>query len=316
MSNLVIVAIPREDDPVWKISSEKVPHLTILFLGDGNNPKRGQIAQFLEHAASTTLMRFGLDVDRRGELGADKADVLFFQENWELPRVREFRSQLLKDDNIKTAHDSVEQFDGWTPHLTLGHPESPAKPTSERIYWVQFDRIALWDGDFSGPEFILKQCYPMEVMMNGLDGTIAARGRQFLSHHGVKGMKWGVRKSTPSARPVTADGVVKRTLGVARDTKIKTKGGHNHPATPDAIKVAMATQKLKASGPHALSNQELQDVATRLNLERQVATLASGRKSAAGKAVDKALEDPGRTLDQVGRAAAAGKELVDLARRG
>ena len=32
-SNLVIVAIPDENDRVWKISSEKVPHLTVLVPG-------------------------------------------------------------------------------------------------------------------------------------------------------------------------------------------------------------------------------------------------------------------------------------------
>ena len=36
MSNLVIVAIPDENDRVWKVSSEQVPHLTLLFLGDTN----------------------------------------------------------------------------------------------------------------------------------------------------------------------------------------------------------------------------------------------------------------------------------------
>ena len=34
MSNLVIVAIPDENDRVWKVSSEKIPHMTLLFLGD------------------------------------------------------------------------------------------------------------------------------------------------------------------------------------------------------------------------------------------------------------------------------------------
>jgi 2'-5' RNA ligase len=93
--SLVIVAIPRKDDPIWKISSEKVPHMTILFLGDGDNPKRGQIAQFLEHAAKTSMTRFSLDVDRRGEIGEDQADVLFFKDRWDIPRVRDFRAQLL-----------------------------------------------------------------------------------------------------------------------------------------------------------------------------------------------------------------------------
>lgn len=34
MANWAIVAIPEERDPVWKYSSEKVPHMTLLFLGE------------------------------------------------------------------------------------------------------------------------------------------------------------------------------------------------------------------------------------------------------------------------------------------
>ena len=260
MSNLVVVAIPREDDPVWKISSEKVPHLTILFLGSANNPNRGKMAEFLEHAASTSLTRFGLDVDRRGELGEDQADVLFFQDNWELPRLRDFRAQLLKDQNIRTAFDSVEQYDGWTPHLTLGYPETPAKPTSERIYWVQFDRVALWDGDYQGAEFLLKNDYPMEVMMS----DTAALGRQFLAHYGVKGMKWGVRK----ARGAQAVSTVEKT-GITGKTKIKAKGGGGHAAAPEAVSAALKKQKLKKSGPAALTNNELREIIMRAQLEQQ-----------------------------------------------
>src|SRR5436190_14755782 len=80
VSNLVIVAIPAEDDYVWKISSEKVPHMTILFLGDDATKVKNfaQIANFVEHATEQTLYRQGLEVDHRGTLGADQADVLFF----------------------------------------------------------------------------------------------------------------------------------------------------------------------------------------------------------------------------------------------
>ena len=32
-SAVVVVALPAEDDPIWEVSSEKAPHLTILFFG-------------------------------------------------------------------------------------------------------------------------------------------------------------------------------------------------------------------------------------------------------------------------------------------
>ena len=65
-----------------------------LFLGDSDNVANlDQIMLFVEHAANTTLKRFWLPVDRRGELGADKADVLFFKKNrYDFKAVRDFRS--------------------------------------------------------------------------------------------------------------------------------------------------------------------------------------------------------------------------------
>ena len=206
-SNLVIVAIPDENDRVWKISSEKIPHLTVLFLGEADNVANlDQIMLFVEHAASTMLKRFYLPVDRRGELGADQADVLFFKKNrYDFKAIRDFRSLLLKDPNIKTAYDSTKQFEtpeavgasgqSWIPHLTLGYPATPAKKIPDEefgggLYSVEFNKIAVWTGDFEGPDFLLKDygeefdemAIPMDVAMSDIQ------------HVGVKGMKWGVRK--------------------------------------------------------------------------------------------------------------------------
>src|SRR4051812_45001131 len=197
-SNLVIAAIPDENDPVWQVSSEKIPHLTILFLGDTDKVSNlEQITLFVEHAADTSLKRFYLPVDRRGELGDDKADVLFFKKSrYDFKAINDFRNSLLQESNIKTAYDSAKQFDGpWNPHLTLGYPETPAKPMPDNFvpsfYDIQFNKIAVWTGDFEGPDFLLKDYWddmdqftvPMDVAMSDL------------AHHGVKGMRWGQRTS-------------------------------------------------------------------------------------------------------------------------
>jgi 2'-5' RNA ligase len=204
VSNLVIVAIPDENDHVWKVSSEKVPHLTVLFLGDVDQISNLEtVVQFVEHAANTTLNRFYLPVDRRGELGADKADVLFFKKGrYDYKAIRDFRVSLLQNNNIKTAYDSAQQFEGpWNPHLTLGYPEDPAKEEDPEFgfYSVYFNKIAVWTGDFEGPEFLLTdewdefealETVPMDVAMSDI------------RHHGVKGMKWGVRKIKAGAKAV------------------------------------------------------------------------------------------------------------------
>jgi 2'-5' RNA ligase len=157
--SLVIVALPAAEERVWKISSEKKPHLTLLFLGDNEeSADLEQIMLFVQHA--TQLCEHGsfyLDVDERGTLGEDEADVLFFNKrSWNLKWIKEFRSQLLQNPAIKTAYDSAEQYDEWTPHLTLGYPETPAKPIPDDwpdrpFYGIEFDRIAVWTGDYEGP---------------------------------------------------------------------------------------------------------------------------------------------------------------------
>lgn len=206
-SNLVVVAIPKEDDRVWKVSSEKVPHLTLLHLGEVERVSNlEQIMLFVEHAASTAMHPFYLPVERRGELGDAKADVLFFRKGrYDFKAIRDFRTMLLKDSNVKTAYDATSQFElpaevgapgqPWIPHLTLGYPDSPAKPMPEEytstFYDVCFDKIAIWTGDFEGPEFLLKDYWedlnemdiPMDVAMSDIQ------------HYGVKGMRWGQRKT-------------------------------------------------------------------------------------------------------------------------
>lgn len=195
MSNLVIVAIPDENDHVWKISSEKVPHLTLLFLGDiaqVSNPNK--IVDFVEHAANTTLKRFYLSVDRRGELGADQADVLFFKKSYECRAIRDFRAALLKDNNIRTAYDSTTQREGpWIPHLTLGYPATPAKPDDRDygIYSVEFTKISVWVNDYDGPEWVLKDYWDEYDTLDAVPMDVAMSDIQ---HHGVKGQRWGVRK--------------------------------------------------------------------------------------------------------------------------
>lgn len=273
MSNLVIVAIPEDGDPIWKISSEKVPHMTLLFLGDnGDHPELQTIVEFVQHAAGMSLTRFGLDVDRRGKLGEDDADVLFFEDNWELPKLRQFRHHLLANDAIRKAHDSVEQRPEWLPHLTLGYPDTPARETRERIYWVQFDRIAVWTGDYKGPEFELKGRYhdvASEVAMS----ETADQGAEFLSHYGVKGMKWGVRKSDSPTEVAVRTNQARFT----GKTQVKAEGGTKQPASKDAVKVAGQKQKLKKSGAAALSNDELRDIIARSQLETQAQAVVASR---------------------------------------
>jgi 2'-5' RNA ligase len=284
-NSVVIVALPAVDDVVHKFSSEKKPHLTLLFLGDTlSNDQLIQATEFVQHAAQQ-MDPFGLTVDYRGTLGPDDADVLFFEkDHYSMPRVRQLRSNLLKNDVISEGYNSAEQFPEWTPHLTMGYPETPAKPDNRDypgIHHVSFDRLAIWIGDSEGPEFRLKyeenmsdSSYFNDTVAHGaLDDSTKTAVEEFFAHYGVPGMKWGV--TTKDRAPQTTKDPSEVKLKSTTPGKfVKTEGGKKIPASDDAIKAAVGRQKAKASTTDALSNAELQAVVTRMNLEKQYNQLA------------------------------------------
>ena len=198
---IAIVAIPEKDDPVWKVSSEKIPHLTLLYM-DGPLRNEEQTLQFVQHVAVTSFRKFGLSVDRRDTLGPEDADVLFF-ENYFTKDLISARSHLLTNTSIAEAYRRAEQYPKWTPHLTLGYPATPAKPNPNDygIHWVNFDRIAVWFGDYEGPEFRLKS--EENMALDTYHADLDNLSDDFLAHFGVRGMKWGVRRKTDSSGLVT-----------------------------------------------------------------------------------------------------------------
>lgn len=271
---VVIVAIPAQDDYVWRLSSEKVPHLTLLFLGElSAGVSLVRIAEHLEHVVSTSMCRFGLSVDRRGELGENKADVLYFN-TYNLEKLLEFRTYLLRNTDISLAYNSAPQYPEWIPHLTMGYPETPAKKDDREypgIHWVNFDRIALWTGDYEGPEFRLEDKYDEYRSLRMSDA-----GAEFLEHFGIKGMKWGVRRSR---------------------AQIDASPSSDHTSSRET------QAKIKKGGVKAASNKELQELVTRMNLEQQYARIApaSGNQRAisaartGGRFVGSVVASVGRT---------------------
>jgi 2'-5' RNA ligase len=255
-TSFVVVALPSENDNTAKYSSEKKPHLTLCYL-DGSKFDSAQLElamEYVQHAASE-LSPFMLHVEERGTLGDKNADVLFFEKSWS-KNITRFRDSLLRNDLMMTAYQSADQFPQWTPHLTMGYPETPAKKydrEDDGFSYVNFDRIAFWMGDSEGPEFKLK--YPdhdsMEVAMSQIQ---IERGRSamggVLSHHGVKGMKWGVRKDSSAGSSRSED---------ARDFEKNSK-------------------KIQTHGTKALSNKELQSVLNRMNMENQYHNLAASNR--------------------------------------
>ena len=255
---VAIVAIPSDRSHVWELSSEKVPHLTLLFLGDQFEYDQGTV-QYLEHATSN-FEEFFLSVDRRGVLGEKSADVLFFNKSAAEP-VAEFRRWLLENTEIRKAYESSDQYPEWIPHLTMGFPETPAKPDKREypepgILSVRFDRIALWVGDYEGVEFPLKPNSGLELAMT------ASRGEHFLSHYGVKGMKWGVIRDRG------------KVIGKAGKAAVKEA----YKPSGDAVKAQRYMARAKLGGVRNLDNREMQHVINRMRLERDYKELYGERQ--------------------------------------
>lgn len=274
-----IVAIPRVDDYVWRISSEKIPHMTLCFLGEPgwDDSELQHATDYVEHTASL-LKQFGMGVERRGELGAEegpKADVLFLDKGWNRVAADTFRSNLLADPTIKTAYNSTEQHDRWIPHVTLGWPDRPAKPDNRDypgINWIQFDKVALWTGDYSGPTFELKSEFSDDygdVAMKDLPSSLD----DVLEHYGVKGMKWGVRRRSRPSSPASADS--------QRVSALKTSA------------------KSEKSTKH-FSNSDLEDAIKRMRLEQEFSRLSGNvdktRRQKSAAFVKKVLSDTGQQV--------------------
>lgn len=142
----------------------------------------------------------------------------------------------------------------------------------------------------------------------------------FLEHHGVKGMKWGVTKSggasagtaknSKRARPAT-DVVAKQKPG----TFVKTSGGKRQIASIDAVTVAGNRQIAKKSTTDALSTKQLQEAVTRMNLEQQYSKLAkqSDRRNRGQRFAQKFTKNPQAKEAGKGAAKAVGSALAKAA---
>lgn len=97
-----------------------------------------------------------------------------------------------------------------------------------------------------------------------------------LEHYGILGMRWGVRRSDDE---------------IAKDNKRRLTKGKPVTISKDAAEVSKARSKEKEQGIASLSNEELDMVNRRLNLETQYDRLTSERPKeiTAGKKIANGL---------------------------
>ena len=105
----------------------------------------------------------------------------------------------------------------------------------------------------------------------GADQAVGRTVDDVLEHFGVKGMRWGVRRSDPSG----SAGGEPITIKVQNGKRVVVKGGRGHTTSEDAIRTAKSRQIAKKSSTDSLSTKELQDMVNRMNLEKQYSMLTA-----------------------------------------
>jgi nicotinate-nucleotide pyrophosphorylase len=119
-----------------------------------------------------------------------------------------------------------------------------------------------------------------------------------LTHHGILGMKWGVRR-TPEQ--------LERTKGsINSASKIVNEAKNIN----DSIKNIRSTPKIKDLD--TMSDQELKEKVKRMNLEQQYSTLSNDQKTKGQKYVRSTLEIAGGALAITGSALSIALSIKQL----
>ncbi len=126
----------------------------------------------------------------------------------------------------------------------------------------------------------------------------------YLEHFGVKGMKWGVRRGDnaggdsrlgTSYQPGTNQ---VQLWGARKSAGLYVNRGRQlgRPVSPEASRARELQGQVKKYGTQSLSNKDLQDLVTRLNLERQYSNLSQPKVSSGRKFVNEVLRDSAKQI--------------------
>jgi 2'-5' RNA ligase len=277
-TSVCIVALPRATDPI-RLVGDVDKHATLLFFGDMAtlpDDAKTTMTETLQNVMQL-FSPFGEQILDIGRLGSDNPPALVAMlSGSNLSRIRD--ALLINPKLGEYLQNNPNQYPNYTPHVTLAYPdyqeEAALRQTMKQLYKVRFDRLSLWWGD----EQIDFSLETMDEMAQ------AEKLEAFLAHHGVKGMKWGVRRSdatldSAAGRPkdTTPKGTdVKSRIAmklaspgsvIARgDGKVYIKKKDGSWGETHLSSEAENLVKTRQTRAHELSNKELQDALARARL--------------------------------------------------
>ena len=222
------------------------------------------------------------------------------QPRWKDKQGNQLNLNLPENHRVKAAYDrETEKMakDMWDRAVTKTYGTSPSgrqkviRADDGSIHVVPTEVTAVERVTHAAGEIVFKVVMDKNGFIVSITPSAMAQGEAFinnLAHHGIKGMKWGVRRDrTPTSVTLTQKG-----------KKLKAKGGANQPAHQDARTARGMRQVIKKSGTHALSNQELEAFNKRLNLEANAQRLAHNQKNAGARFVSTLLGQSGKNSAQ------------------
>ena len=243
----VIVALPRELDPIRLVGPEE-KHATLLYFGETSTLPEGAKDAMLRTVESIAAMSscFSARIKNFQRLGSDVPPALVAMlDDDNLEKVRD---ALLVDTQLEKFLENATQYENYTPHVTLGYPdyfdEDGLRKLAKTLNYMQFNRLALWWG---GEQFEFelgdKDDSQAEVAVRYSDNVKSVE--DFLAHHGVKGMKWGVRKSTYQTGIVQPSGKENRDLSIQARKNVSEKETKQMLALHESISAHLRTSAVR-----------------------------------------------------------------------